>query len=113
MKIISYSSAVLMGALCLTFGSVASAAEQKTAPAKNKASGKSTVVAQPAHQPDVVVWVKVTGSLIPQRYIIRDGRILNTGSNTQILLFNELTTTPSTNVGNILVANVPDISFRR
>ncbi len=111
MKITSYAGLVLMGALCLSFGSTASATDVKKSPAKAKSSDK-TVAAVPARQPDQVIYVKTTGSLVPQRYIVRDGRILNTATNTQILLLSELTTTPGTEVSAILVNNVPDIVRR-
>ena len=104
---------VLMGALCLTCGSTASATETKKSPAKAKASvADKTVAAVPASRPEQVIYVKTTGSLVPQRYIVRDGRILNTATNTQILLTGELTTTPGTELASILVTNVPDIVRR-
>jgi hypothetical protein len=114
MKIMSYSSIVLAGALCLTFGSIASAADEKTsstkkAPTKSSAAGKATVAT--AVVPDQVIYVNVTGSLIPQRYIVRNGQIINASSNTQMILLNGGLTS-SNSVGGILAQNVPDITIR-
>jgi|SRR5476651_1075800 hypothetical protein len=115
MKFKSYSSIVLMGALCLTFGSIACAADEKTSSTKQTSkkatvADKTTVATAPVREE--VIWVKVTGSLIPQRYIVRSGQIINSGTNTQMILMkNGLTS--STDVGSILAQNVPDIVITR
>jgi hypothetical protein len=113
MKLMSYSSIVLAGAL-LTFGSIASAADEqssstKKATSKSSSAGKTTVATAVAQVPDQVIYVKVTGSLIPQRYVVRNGQIVNTSTNTQLILLNGANPSTSVGVGNILAQNVPDI----
>ena len=117
MKLMSYSTLALAGAVCLAFANVASADDNpssKPAVTKSANPGKSTIpeIVTPTKD-DVVVWVKVTGSLIPQRYVIRNGQILSTSTNTALLLTNSASAAGYVNVQGIILQNIPDASLRR
>ena len=113
MKLMSYSTLALAGAVCLAFANIASA-DDKPAVTKSANPGKSTIpeIVTPTKD-DVVVWVKVTGSLIPQRYVIRNGQILSTSTNTAMLLTNSASAAGYVNVQGIILQNIPDASLRR
>ncbi len=108
----------IAGAVCLAIGSVACAADgngssKKQATTKSTSSGKSIPEAVSPTKDDVVIWVKVTGSLIPQRYVVRNGQILSTANNTSILLTGNGTTASYSDVANLIVTNIPDATVRR
>lgn len=114
MKLKSFVPLAIAGAICLAIGNIACAAEQKAqASTKSAVSGKSIPEIVTPTKDDVVIWVKVTGSLIPQRFVVRNGQILNTQSNTTMLLTGTNTAASNQSVAGILLTNVPDITTAR
>ncbi len=110
----SYSTLAIAGAVSLALGNIACAADTATkASTKSANAGKSTIpeIVTPTKD-DVVIWVKVTGSLIPQRYVIRNGQILNTATNTAILLTNNATAAGYVDVTGLILNNIPDATIR-
>lgn len=114
MKLKSYLPLAIAGAVCLAVGNIAWAADAPSKPTKSASSGKTAIpeIVTPTKD-DVVIFVKVTGSLIPQRYVIRNGQILNASTNTTMLLTNNAVAAGYSSVAGILYQNVPDVTLRR
>src|SRR5262249_45240212 len=115
MKLKSYLPLAFAGAVCMAVGNFACAADNapRQASTKSASSGKTALpeIVTPTKD-DVVIFVKVTGSLIPQRYVIRNGQILNASSNTTMLLVSGAASSYNT-VAGMLYQTVPDIQLRR